>query len=111
MLQANKVEQLSARELISIAYANIPSQFFKLKYWAQGTKWDQELNDEVRSLFEEGASLARIMLFTGRSPRSIEWKLESLGLSLTEEQEHELNELYRDAIQQAEQFEADQSID
>ena len=111
VLQANKVEQLSARELISIAYANIPSQFFKLKYWAQGTKWDQELNDEVRSLFEEGASLARIMLFTGRSPRSIEWKLESLGLSLTEEQEHELNELYRDAIQQAEQFEADQSID
>jgi RNA polymerase primary sigma factor len=100
-VQTVDFSQLTERERTTIEYANIPLHWFQSRYQAHGKKWSEELNEEVRKLHAEGASIARIVLFTGRSPGSISMKLSSLGLPLTAQHEVELDELFRDAVNQA----------
>ena len=100
-VQAVNCSHLTQREKTAIEYGRIPLHWFQSRYQAHGEKWSEDLNEEVRKLYAEGASIARIVLFTGRSPGSISMKLSSLGLPLTAQHEVELDELFRDAVNQA----------
>jgi RNA polymerase sigma factor (sigma-70 family) len=93
--------QLTPSELARIEYSSIPLAFFKARYRSHGAPWNEDLNDVLKQLHSGGASLARMMLFTDRSPGSIVMRLASLGLELSEQHEQEVEGLFRDAINQA----------